>query len=166
MNLLVIDSTAEDMVIAACNDEKIAVRISKEGNKRHNSLILPLIVEVLEELQLDKKDLNAIGCVVGAGSFTGIRIGIATAQALSTALNIPTISITAFEDMAYDELGNFITAIDCRHNNYYCAEFNGSWKNIVELKSYSKDELSTKTIKVIYKESSTNGKNLIYILQY
>lgn len=162
MNVLAIDSVSDQLVVCGSCGDNIQVRTST-GNKKHNSAILPLLDEVVNALGITLKDIDCIGCVVGAGSFTGIRIGIATCKALATALDIPTVAITSFEEMAYDYSGKFITAIDCRHDEFYTATFDGNWQNFVKFDIMTKDKLNESKDTVIYKNKPSSAEHLIDI---
>lgn len=166
MKILAIDSVADRLVIAACNGDRVASRIS-DGNKRHNGAILPLIDETLGELDMTVKDLDGVACVVGAGSFTGIRIGIATAEALATACDLKTIAITAFEEIAYDcDPKIKVVAIDCGHGEYYSAKIDGNWQNITEFCIYNDEELKSMGDCVVYKTQHSDPIKLIEIAKW
>lgn len=166
MKILAIDSVSDRLVIVACNGDKVASRIS-EGNKRHNGAILPLIDEVLGELSLTVKDLDGVACVVGAGSFTGIRIGIATAEALATACNLKTVPITAFEEIAYDcDSKCKVVAIDCGHGEYYSAKLDGNWQNINEFCIYNVEQLKSMGDSVVYKTRPSDPVKLLEIVKW
>ncbi len=164
MNILAIDSVSDELVVCGSCGDNIQVRTSV-GNKKHNSAILPLVDEVVDALGITLQDIDFIGCVIGAGSFTGIRIGIATCKALSTALSKPCVAITSFEEMAYDSTGKFITAIDCRHDEFYTATFDGSWRNFVGFGIMTKDMLNESKDLVIYKNKPSSAEHLIGIVR-
>jgi tRNA A37 threonylcarbamoyladenosine modification protein TsaB len=64
--------------------------------------------------------------VVGAGSFTGIRIGVATVKAMCFAFNKPCLSITSFDTIAYNSQGGKVLAvIDAKHNGFYVCGYDG-----------------------------------------
>ena len=166
MKILALDSVSDRLVIVACNGDKVASRFS-EGNKRHNGAILPLVDEVLDELDMTVKDLGGVACVVGAGSFTGIRIGIATAEALATACNLKTIAITSFEEIAYDcDPKCKVVAIDCGHGEYYSAKFDGNWQNINEFCIYNDEQLKSMGDCVVYKTQPSDPIKLLEIAKW
>ncbi|MEG1608464.1 MAG: tRNA (adenosine(37)-N6)-threonylcarbamoyltransferase complex dimerization subunit type 1 TsaB [Clostridia bacterium] len=167
MNILVIDSTAEQLVVAATFDGKMAQRISFEGSKKHNSLLLVFVDEICEELGIDIVDFDCFGCVVGAGSFTGIRIGVSSVKALAFASGKPCVSLTCFDEVAFDKNDDkFVVALDAKHDNFYCGIFEKNWTKCVELKSISKQELLQLGLPVYEKITFCNPKTLIDIVTY
>ncbi|MGN0771089.1 MAG: tRNA (adenosine(37)-N6)-threonylcarbamoyltransferase complex dimerization subunit type 1 TsaB [Christensenellales bacterium] len=166
MKILAIDSVSDRLVVAALNGERVASRIS-DGNKKHNGVILPLIDEVLQELSLTVRELDGVACVVGAGSFTGIRIGIATAQALATAWSLTTLPLTEFEVMAYGCDDKYkVAAIDCGHGEYYSAKIDGNWQNINEFCIYNDEQLNEMGDVVLYKSSYAEPIKLLEIAKW
>lgn len=82
---------------------------------------MPIIKDILENTNLSLKDINLLVCDIGPGSFTGIRIGIATVKAFSDSLNIPCIGISSLEALAYNVStdGLICSTIDCKNDNCY-----------------------------------------------
>ncbi len=90
MKLLCIDTTKPEAVICL-NNEGQTNCICIPDTKRHSEALLNEIENFLCENKLSINDVTHLGCVTGPGSFTGIRIGMATVKALSFALNIPIV---------------------------------------------------------------------------
>jgi tRNA threonylcarbamoyladenosine biosynthesis protein TsaB len=67
---------------------------------RHTTRLMPLIVELLEQTGTDWPDIARIGVGVGPGTFTGLRIGVATARSLSRAREIPLVGVSTLESLA------------------------------------------------------------------
>ena len=67
---------------------------------RHTSRLMPLIIELFEETQIGWRDIEAIAVGIGPGTFTGLRIGIATARALARARGLPLVGISTLESLA------------------------------------------------------------------
>ena len=86
---------------------------------------MPVIVQTLEEANLKLADIDLIVCDKGPGSFTGIRIGVATVMSFVDSLKIPAIGITSLEALAYNILLNeekpslICSLIDAKNNNVY-----------------------------------------------
>lgn len=162
--ILIIDTTSEQMCIACSNGEKVFSTLPDSGSKKHNSNILPSVDFTLKKAGLKIDEIDVFGCVVGPGSFTGIRIGVATVKALAFATGKKCVSITSFEELAYSENDSQVTvAIDCRHNSYYVAKFENSSLNPVFVGELSEEELSKQNCKVIKKSGASNPDKLIAI---
>ncbi len=120
MRLLAIDTT-EDLRVAAMGDGVYYER--EEGGKAITSArIIPAIERALAAVKVDKTALDAIGCVVGPGSFTGIRIGVSVLNAIAYALNIPLVPITSFELMAEWTDKDALFLVNAGHGEYYGAQ--------------------------------------------
>ena len=163
MNILALDVTGNNLVVALYNGKDIISEIPMATGKRHNSLVMPAIEKVLNAFNMSVKDIDVYACVVGPGSFTGIRIGIATIKALSFATNKPCVSINALEELAYGKEGEFYTLIDALHNNYYAAKFNGSWEGLEDLSCKHIDDIKKDNLKLYFKEQDSNPETLIKI---
>lgn len=116
MKLLCVDTTKQKAIIALNNDGKMLYREIPE-TKRHSEALLTELEQFLTDNRLTIKDITNLGCVTGPGSFTGIRIGMATVKAFSFALNLPIVSANCFEVIAegykngYVALKNTATAV-------------------------------------------------------
>ncbi|MEG1510154.1 MAG: tRNA (adenosine(37)-N6)-threonylcarbamoyltransferase complex dimerization subunit type 1 TsaB, partial [Clostridia bacterium] len=81
MNILAIDTSYKNLIIIATKGDKTCIKQSTDQVKQHNSLILPMIDEILKEIGLDISEIDYFSAVVGPGSFTGIRLGVCTQNA-------------------------------------------------------------------------------------
>lgn len=163
MNILALDVTGNNLVVALYNGKDTLSEIPQATGKRHNSLVMPAIETILDKANMTIKDIDVFACVVGPGSFTGIRIGIATIKALSFATNKPCVALNSLEEMAYGKDGDFYTLIDALHDNYYAAKFAGSWENIQELSCKHIDEIKKDNLTLYFKEEDSKPENLIAI---
>ena len=130
------------------------------GSKKHNSLILPFTDELLTRAGITVRDLDAIACVVGPGSFTGIRIGVSTAHALARATGAKLISINTLQARAFGEQGDFAVALQCRPSESYLAAFCGDCFNMTDCRAAEEDEISALNMRVIRHEGSLSPQNL------
>ena len=123
MKFLAIDTSGGEVLVAAANENRESVRrVVGTTSVR----LMDEIDGVLSDVGLKKTALDFIACVVGPGSFTGIRIGISTAKGLCFALDKPALALTSFDLLAYAETGKSLALIDAGHGNYYaCAYENG-----------------------------------------
>lgn len=111
-------------MILIINTSNTGIDLALDGKLLHadsekQSLDLPTITEqFLKQNNVNWTDLNAIGVVVGPGSFTGIRLGIAYAKGLAMGLNIPIVPVNAFE-LYLDEFPNAFIAIDSGRGDFF-----------------------------------------------
>ena len=103
MRYIAIDTSAKNLTIIAYDNGKIHKVFDEECGVNHSTELMPKLEELLHKANFDLKDADFLACVVGAGSFTGIRIGVATVKALCFAYKKPCLSITSFDTLAYNE---------------------------------------------------------------
>ncbi len=166
MKILAVDTAWDSMVVALSVDGKIYSETSLDGAKKHNSLILPMIDRLLDKAGIKISEVDNFAAVVGPGSFTGIRIGVSTVNALAFACNKNSVAINALEEIAYycaDK--EFYTAIDCRHNCYYYGKFNGGFDNMVSMGEISATELDEAKCRVLKKTLPSDPNALIEIVK-
>lgn len=143
MRALGIDSTRSKLLIVLIDGDKAYKKLLNEGNKRHNSLLLPQIEQLLCENNLKIADMDCFCAVVGPGSFTGIRIGVATVNALAFATKKPIVEVTALELIAYNKKAG-TCLINALHDNYYGATFKDG--RVVDMKFFEKEQLPTENV--------------------
>ena len=146
MKILCIDTSSNLCSTAVLEDTKLIKKIELNNGLTHSESLMPTINSLLNSLNLSLKDIDLIVTDIGPGSFTGIRIGVATAKAFSDSLNIPTIGISSLEVLAYQikENGLVCSTIDCKNDNCYFAlyEFkNGSYIEVESPCAKSKQEV-------------------------
>ena len=120
MKFLAIDTSGGAVCVAAANGIKEAWR-AVEGVT--SVCLMDAIDGVLREVGLAAADVGFIACVTGPGSFTGIRIGIATAKGLCFALGKKALALTSFDLLAYAETERALCLVDAGHGNYYACPF-------------------------------------------
>lgn len=124
MNYLAIDTSAEYLTVAArVNGKRFCVH-KTDCAMKHSTLLMPTVDELLAKNGLSVADFDCFACVVGAGSFTGIRIGIATAKGFALANRKPTLPVTSFDLAAYTVNEQKILALsDALHDTFYACGF-------------------------------------------
>ncbi|HTX12718.1 MAG TPA: tRNA (adenosine(37)-N6)-threonylcarbamoyltransferase complex dimerization subunit type 1 TsaB [Solirubrobacteraceae bacterium] len=104
MRILAFDTATRATAVALCGagDVVFVARDDPAGGRRpgHATRLLPLSVSVLERAGIGWGDLDRIAVGVGPGTFTGLRIGIATARSLAQALNIPLVGVSTLQSLA------------------------------------------------------------------
>lgn len=123
MNNLIINSCNSNLLVLLKKDDEIFIK-NELGIKKHNEIILDLVKQILNENKISLNDIDEFGVVVGPGSFTGIRVGIATIKAFKDALKKDARGINNLNYLF--ELGNKrgleIVAIQGSLNSYFVAE--------------------------------------------
>ena len=125
MKYLAIDTSGKNLTVIAKNEQITEVYYDPNCGVFHSTTVMNKIEETLNKVNLDVSDVDFIACVTGAGSFTGIRIGVSTVKALCFALNKKCLPITSFDTIAYNKkAGNVLAVIDAKHDGYYVAGYN------------------------------------------
>ena len=120
-NFLAVDTSGNHLaVVAVKNGIEYATYIENCAMK-HAVSIMPAVDETLKKAEMELGECDFFGAVVGAGSFTGIRIGIATAKGFAAAFSKPTLPITSFDVAAYNGVGEgkILCLVDALHDCYY-----------------------------------------------
>lgn len=140
MNKLILNTANNDLIVLLSIDNKVYTKI-EGGAKKHNEILLPLIEEVLKENNITLKDIDELGVVVGPGSFTGIRVGIATIKAFRDVFgkNAKGINNLAFlYEIAKNEADLY--AIEGSNNSFFVAEKIGD-KLLINNRNLTQEEL-------------------------
>lgn len=122
MRVLAIDSSGLTATVAVVEDTQTVAEYTINYKKTHSQTLLPMIDEVVKMTELDLNTIDAIAVAGGPGSFTGLRIGSATAKGLGFALNKPLIHVPTVDGLAYNVYGceDIICPImDARRNQVY-----------------------------------------------
>lgn len=105
MKILAIDTSGLTASVACLENDKILAEYTVNYKKTHSQTILPMLDEIARMIELDKSTVDAIAVAAGPGSFTGLRIGSATAKGLGLALKKPIIEVPTLAAMAYQLFG-------------------------------------------------------------
>lgn len=122
MKILAIDSSGIVASAAVAEDDNLLGEYTINHKKTHSQTLLPMIDEVARMLELDLQTIDAIAVAAGPGSFTGLRIGCATAKGMGLALDKPLISIPTVDGLAYNLAGSGVAVcplMDARRNQVY-----------------------------------------------
>ena len=102
MKILALDSSGLVASVALLQDETLVAEYTMNYKKTHSQTLLPMLDEIKKAVDLDMETLDAIAVAAGPGSFTGLRIGSATAKGLGLALHKPLIAVPTLEALAYN----------------------------------------------------------------
>ena len=132
MNVLAIDTAG--FTLAVClqtTDNRLYAHLRRAG-LTHSEMLMPVVAEVLSEGSIAPVDLGLIVCSKGPGSFTGLRIGMATAKGLAKATSCPLISVSTMAAMAQGLSvlpGAVVPVIDAKKQRVYAAVYKGGLRS-------------------------------------
>ncbi|MDO4522077.1 MAG: tRNA (adenosine(37)-N6)-threonylcarbamoyltransferase complex dimerization subunit type 1 TsaB [Eubacteriales bacterium] len=131
MKILGIDSSGLVASVAIVEDEQMLAEYSVNYKKTHSQTLLPMLDEIVRMTEMDLSTVDAIAVAAGPGSFTGLRIGSATAKGLGLALEKPLISVPTVDGLAYNLCGTdklVCPLMDARRSQVYTGiyEFEGN----------------------------------------
>ena len=140
MKYLAIDTSSKNLTVIL-NDGINSHVIDEFSGVRHSETLMPSIEKLVDKAGLSIKDLDFIAVVIGAGSFTGIRIAVSTVKAFCFAFNIPFLSVTSFDIIAYnEEYGKSLAVLDAGHDGFYVCGYHDK-KVVLEPCYIMKEEL-------------------------
>ena len=122
MRILALDSSGLVATVAIVEDDQTIAEYTVNYKKTHSQTLLPMLDEIVRMTEFDLSTIDAIAVAGGPGSFTGLRIGSATAKGLGLALDKPIIHVPTVDGMAYNLFGvcGLICPImDARRNQVY-----------------------------------------------
>ena len=126
MLTLALESTSLTASAALARDGKLLAQYSLNSGNTHSTTLLPLAVHMLNSCKLSVADIDMFACSLGPGSFTGVRIGVATIKGLAFEANKPCIGVSSLEALAYTNRaadGIVCPLINARRTQYYSALF-------------------------------------------
>jgi tRNA threonylcarbamoyladenosine biosynthesis protein TsaB len=126
VKVLAVETATAWQSVAILDDDRVLASHSQEAAGAHGTLLLPAIDRLLSETRLTLTGLDGLACSVGPGSFTGLRVGMATCLGLRDATGLPLVLVSTLEAMAWN--GRDVTiplcpVLICRKGEVYWAVF-------------------------------------------
>ncbi|MDW7668873.1 MAG: tRNA (adenosine(37)-N6)-threonylcarbamoyltransferase complex dimerization subunit type 1 TsaB [Bacillota bacterium] len=163
MIVLGIESSTETASCAVLSEEKLLGEYSQNIGKTHSENLMTLIDNLIIDTEINLRDISGIAITKGPGSYTGLRIGIAIAKSMSQSLNLPILSISTLESLAYnlpytEKIINPI--LDARSNRIYTGFY--KWQNdkVINLNEDSATTIE-EHIEILLQDESS--KEIIFI---
>lgn len=149
MLILALDSSGLVATVAILEDEQTVAEYTVNYKKTHSQTLLPMLDEIVKMTEFDLESIDAIAVAGGPGSFTGLRIGSATAKGLGLALSKPLIHVPTVDGLAYNLYGNcglICPMMDARRNQVYTGlyRFENEFTVVEEQMAISVSELIDK----------------------
>lgn len=126
MKILALESSAVACSVALCEDELLIAQSFQNNGLTHSRTLMPLCEGLLNNCGLRLSDVDVIAVAAGPGSFTGLRIGVATAKGLAWPENKPCAGVSTLEAMAWTVAhmgGELCPVMDARRSQVYNARF-------------------------------------------
>ena len=142
-----IDSCCMSATAALMSDDVMVAETVINHHRTHSQMMMPQIEEMFRLSGTDPNDVDAFAAAVGPGSFTGVRIGVATAKAMAQAADKPCVAVSTLEALAFGSAffdGIISPLLDARRGQVYNAVFkggNGSLERICADRALTLDEL-------------------------
>ena len=176
MKILAIDTSCTVATAAVMDDNKLLGEYYIDDKLTHSQKLMPMIDALLTELSLTPKDIDVFAVSVGPGSFTGLRIGIATAKGLAAGTGKEMVGVSTLKAMAYRHpmcSYGIMPMIDARNAQVFCGKykFDGGCQMLLEpqVKNIDDiiDEITTPTLvmgdgAIKYKEALAANKNILF----
>lgn len=141
MKILSIDTASDICGVSILEDENLICNLDSNTGRTHSENLMPMVENAFSKSNLSLKDVDLLVCDKGPGSFTGIRIGVATVMAFHDSFDIPCVGISSLESLAYNtrnvvKNNSYVCSIiDCKNDNCYFALYenkNGIFEELIE----------------------------------
>lgn len=122
MKILALDSSGLTASVALAEDDNLIAEYTIQYKKTHSQTLLPMLEEIRRMVELDLSTVDAIAVAAGPGSFTGLRIGSATAKGLALAMEKPIVPVPTVDGLAYQLYGTdalVCPIMDARRSQVY-----------------------------------------------
>lgn len=136
MKILSIDTSSKICGVTISDNEEILIHLHNDDERTHSVKLMPMIDKALKDTNLTLDDISVLAVCIGPGSFTGVRIGIATVKAFADVKNIPVVGVSSLESLAYNVLDCInientlvCSLIDAKNNNVYCGIYSFKQSN-------------------------------------
>lgn len=137
MKILALDSSGIVASVAVVEDDTLLAEYTVNYKKTHSQTLLPMLDEIVKMTELELESVDAIAVAAGPGSFTGLRIGSATAKGLGLALKKPLVAVPTVDALAYnlyDAQGLICPIMDARRKQVYTGIYRFEEHQLMTLK--------------------------------
>lgn len=141
MKILVADTSSSVCSVGVFENDVLINKNELDNGKTHSENFMPLVEKTLNEAEMKLDDIEYLAVVVGPGSFTGIRIGVASCKAMAEIKELKVVPVYSLDSLAANEVGNgnvICSMIDARNNQVYCGIYDNK---INKLEEYMADDI-------------------------
>ena len=123
-NFLAVDTSNNHLAVLAVKNGVAHTVFIPDCAMKHSVSVMPAVEEALKKADMRLEECDFFAAVVGAGSFTGIRIGISVVKGFCLAFGKPALPVTSFDALAYNALdGKVLCLVDALHDSYYACGY-------------------------------------------
>lgn len=161
MKILALDSSGLVASVAIASEDSLLAEYTVNYKKTHSQTLLPMLDEIVSMVELDLSEVDAIAITAGPGSFTGLRIGAATAKGLGLALNKPIIAVPTVDALAYNLYGNhrmICPIMDARRDQVYTGLYEFREKELLAISQQKVVEMDE-----IIEEINLTGRETVFL---
>lgn len=161
MTVLALDTSGLVASVAVSRDGVLLGEYTLNNGLTHSQRLLPMVDELLKSLDMKISDIDVFACSVGPGSFTGLRIGIATVKGFAFTGKKPCVAVSGLEAMAYNHMHTdyvICPLMDARAGQVYNAvyhRFRGKLKTLTPPRAVE--------IETVIRELSETGKTVLFL---
>lgn len=156
MKVLAIDTSGSNCSCCLTDEKNVICDFNLNIGATHSETLLPMIDEIFKFSKLDIRDVDVLACSIGPGSFTGLRIGLATIKGFALTLDKKVIGVSTLLALA-NNVSNFdgiiCSILDARNNNVYAGLYKYIENEVVQIDDYIVEDLDT-LITILKKQNS------------
>lgn len=156
MKILALDTSGTNCSVCILDEEKVICDFNLSTGTTHSQTLLPMIDTLKKFSNIDLDDIDVLACSIGPGSFTGLRIGIATIKGFALSLNKKVIGVPTLVGLAYNNSyfdGYICSVLDAKNNNVYAGIFKYENGKPILKDNYITDDVDTLINKLKEKDS-------------
>jgi tRNA threonylcarbamoyl adenosine modification protein YeaZ len=131
--VLALDTSTEAITVAVAEADHVRAECLEVAANKHGELLGPMVARVLDDARVRRSDIELVAAGVGPGPFTGLRVGMATAAALSDALAVPLRGVCSLDAIAHAAerpwASGFAVLSDARRRSVYWASYAGDGRD-------------------------------------
>jgi len=132
--LLALDTATPSCSVALLKDQRVMGELRRQGGETHSRHLMTMVDDLLGKCQVAISNIDALAVTRGPGSFTGIRIGMATAKGLSAALGIPLVGVSSLDALAHQAPESAklrCCLVDARKQEVYCGIYRSDGRGVI-----------------------------------
>lgn len=139
MRVLAVETSSAVISVAVVDEHRLLAEYILNQERNHSMKLMPIVEEVLEESLLALNDIDVFAVAHGPGSFTGLRIGVATVKGLAQALKKPVVGVPTLDGLAFNlayAQGLICPIMDARRTQVYTSVYRWGENGLKRLEEY------------------------------